>query len=286
MRKKIFLILITLVILIIAVAIFLYILTPSELKNTTASGLTIRSQTWRGTITIKGDVVYAPWSQLTIEPGTKIIFDKKPDKEGTDWTQWADEYIKNHNDPTGRESYAKTHFDIYGKIIAVGTAGNRIIFTSAQTKPDYADWDQLILRKGSILEYIEAMYAHNGVNVDGENVHIKNSIIHDSLWSCVDIFATDVTVENNTIYHCWHQAIGTKVPGEMSIKNNNVHDATLGVNCENGAQPSITNNHFTAAPISPDCPEGSNNIIEEREADTKGGTYNGQLIYPSTITNE
>lgn len=286
MKSKVFIILAIIFIFIIATVICSYIFTPAELNNTTTSGFKIRSQTWRGTITIKGDVYYAPWAQLTIEPGTKILFDKENDIEGTEWTKWADAYIKDHDDPTGRKGYKKSHFALYGKIIAIGTEINLITFASAQTKPDYADWDQLILREGSVLDYVEVAYAHNGVNVEGKNVQIKNSIIHDSLWSCIDIFSAGVVVEDNEVYHCWHQAIGTKAPGAIIIKNNQVHDANLSINCEHGAQPTIINNQFAAAPINSDCGQGADNIIQERLSDTQGGTYNGRLIYPARIVGE
>lgn len=286
MKSKVFIFLAVIVILIIATVIFMYIFTPAELNNTTTSGFKIRSQTWRGTITIKGDVYYAPWAQLTVEPGTKILFDKENNIEGTDWTKWADAYIKDHDDPTGRKGYKKSHFALYGKIIAVGTKTELVTFTSAQTKPEYADWDQLILSEGSILDYVEVAYAHNGVNVNGKNVQIRNSIIHDSLWSCVDVFSTGVTVENNEIYHCWHQAIGTKVPGEIIIKNNQVHDANLGINCEHAAKPTITNNQFAAAAINPDCGQNADNTVLERSADTQGGTYNDRLIYPAQVVGK
>lgn len=66
-----------------------------------------------------------------------------------------------------------------------------------------------------------------------------------------------------------------------SIRKNFIHDANLSVNCEYGSQPEITGNRFAAAPITPDCGAGENNTMENRPADTEGGTYNGALIYPA-----
>src|SRR3990167_5474955 len=169
-----------------------------------------------------------------------------------------------------------------GKIIAKGTAAEKIIFTSAQDKPEYADWDELTLFHGSRLEYVEVAYAHNAVNVSQSDIQITNSTIHDSLWSCVDIYSKDILVEDNQIYHCWHQAVGTKkVSLNTIIRRNFIHDAQVGVNCENGSKPTIVDNKLTAAPIGEECGSGSNNEIIEQPADTIGGTYAGQLIYPS-----
>jgi len=162
------------------------------------------------------------------------------------------------------------------------TPDKKISFTSAQDKPEYADWDQVTLLGGSRLDYVEVAYAHNGLTVWGDDVQITRSAIHDSLWSCVDIFSQDVLLEDNQIYHCWHQAVGTKKVGVgTTIRRNFIHDAQVGVNCENSSMPTIVDNKLVAAPIGEECGNGSNNEIIEQPADTTGGTYAGQLIYPS-----
>lgn len=280
MKGRIFIVVMVLVCIVLAAAA-MYFLTPAVLENTTTLGLKVRSQTWRGTVTVKGDVNYAPWATMTVAPGTKILFDKNPDIAGTAWAKNADAYIIDNNDPTGRVGYGKSHFHIYGTILAVGTREQPILFTSVQAKPEYADWDQLILNKGSRLEYVEVSYAHNGVNISGTDVTVRKSKIHDSLWSCVDVFAADASIELNEVYHCWHQAIGTKLPGPISITSNIVHDANLGINCENGSNPSISGNSFSAAPWSPTCGDDQGNAIADRPTDVLGGTYNGVLVYPA-----
>lgn len=260
---------------------------PQSVSNVNVSGLHLRSENWSGTITISGDTSFVPWVTLRIAPGTKVLFDKNPDIPNTPWTKFADAYIKEHNDPTGREGYNKSHFDLTAKIIAIGTKEKPVIFTSSQVKPEYADWDQLVLFGGSILDYVEVSYAHNGVYIGtdgalfdgGKVVKITNSSIHDSLWSCIDVWSAKAEITNNEIYHCWHQAIGIKANADDFVSNNNIHDSQLSVNCETGAKPEIINNHFEAAPINPDCPAGKNNVDVSRVADTIGGTYNGKLIY-------
>ncbi|MEK7642884.1 MAG: right-handed parallel beta-helix repeat-containing protein [Patescibacteria group bacterium] len=248
-------------------------------------GLQFSSQVWQGVIRITGSVVFSPWTTLTIKPGTKIIFEKKPDIAGTDWTDNADAYTKDHNDPTGRSGYRLSHYSITGTITAIGTKEEPIIFTSAEEKPDYADWDQLILLEGSILDHVEISYAHNGILTYGDNVTIKNSKIQSSLWSCIDLFSTGNIIENNEIFHCWHQAIGIKKQGQNTIKDNLIHDVWLGINCENGANPTITGNAFRAAPQNNTCQVGGDNTILEAPPDSLGGTYGGVLIYPTQKQN-
>lgn len=269
------------VIILIIVVVGFFVLPEKRINNATVSGFSLRSQTWSGTIRVTGDVNMAPGTTLTIQPGTRVVFDKLRLPDGTQWTQYADAYIKDHDDPTGREGYGDAHFHIFGKIIARGTQDQRIVFTSAQSEPEYADWDQLILQNGSELDFTEVAYAHNGVNINGKNVRVTNSIIHDSLWSCVDVFAPKATITNNEIFHCWHQAVGVKKVSDVIIEQNTIHDALLAVNCEFQAQPTIQNNTFSGAPTNPDCPSGTNNTETIRNADVAGGMYNGKLIYPA-----
>lgn len=258
-----------------------FILPPDRIKDASISGIQIRSHIWSGTIMINEDTYFVPWTSLTIERGTKVLFEKKPDVDGTDWTKNADDFIKRHNDPTGRKGYGSSHFELVGKINATGTKDEPIIFTSAQAKPEYADWNQLVLLGGSQLEYIELSYAHNGANIEGEGVMIRNSTLHDSLWSCIDIFSVNNIIENNEVYHCWHQGIGLKKDGLNLIKNNRIHDSQVGINCEFGARPDMIRNSLEAAPINPECGRGVDNTEESREPDSAGGMYNGALIYPS-----
>ncbi|MSU74996.1 MAG: right-handed parallel beta-helix repeat-containing protein [Candidatus Magasanikbacteria bacterium] len=260
--------------------IFLF-LPPQNIFNTTRSGIHLRSEIWGGTIHITGDTYFAPWAPLTIEPGTKILFEKNPNAPNTPWTKYADDFITKHNDPTGHTGYNKSHFEIYGRILAIGTAVQPIIFTSAQAKPEYADWDELVLASGSKLDHVEVSYAHNGINVQGNNVSVTNSRVHDSLWSCIDIFSSGNRIDHNEVYHCWHQAIGLKAGNDNIVTNNFLHDAQLSINCEQGAKPTIENNHFEAAPLNPDCGPGTNNTKVDRRPDIAGGTYDGSLIYPS-----
>lgn len=282
MKKGIITILLLIIVAIVVIAAYFASQYTVIQENTGLSGIQLFNAEWRGTIRITGDVYFPPWNQLTITPGTKIFFEKEPDVENTDWVSHADAYIKDHNDPTGREGYSKTHYELYGKIIAIGTSDQPIIFTSAQTAKEYADWDEVILASDSIFEHVELSYAHNGININGNNILIKNSKIHDSLWSCIDIFSTSNQIENNEIYHCWHQAIGVKVKSVNTIENNNIHDSQLSINCEFGANPTIRKNVFKSAPLNSQCPQDESNIEKAGKYDVVGGTYGGKLIYPAT----
>ncbi len=285
-RRRLWLI----ILILVAAGLVMFFLPEQTVVNGSVSGIQVRSQRWSGTIRITGDVQIVPWKVLTIEPGTTIAFDKRPDIPDTKWTLHADEYIKSHDDPTGRSGYKKSHYSLVAKFTAIGTLDEPIVFTSSQSEPDYADWDELIAFSESIFDRVEVAYAHNGINANGKNVTVTNSRIHDSLWSCVDIFSWGATVTNNDIYHCWHQAIGIKTDDQTKAKNvvtgNAIRDSNLSVNCEGTAMLTLEQNQFFSAPIAENCREllgavSSVNTVNERRADTPGGTYGGRLIYPA-----
>ena len=261
---------------------------PKSIHDVAVSGSQFQSQRWSGTVTIIGDTLFMPWLTLTIEPGTKVWFKKEAMHDLGDWTKYADAYIKDHNDPTGHEGYEKSHYDLTARIIAIGTEESPISLTalgrqlSPDPSPKYAAWDQLSLFSGSHLSHVIVEDAHNGITIEGSDVIVENSRVDTSLWSCIDIFSTGNTIARNDISHCWHQAIGVKVPGLNMITENTIHDAQLSVNCENGADPLINLNLISAAPLGSDCPKSLDNIIEDRPADVPGGLFEGKLIYPAS----
>ncbi|MBI3495340.1 hypothetical protein HY065_01800 [Candidatus Berkelbacteria bacterium] len=135
MIKKIIVTVIALSIIVLIV-LLRFSITHKDLANASVSGWQLQPETWSGTVTVTGDTRFALWVTLTITPGTKVLFQKNPDIPNTPWSKFADAYITDHNDPTGHTGYNKSHFDLAGKIIAVGTKEKPIIFTSAQAKPD------------------------------------------------------------------------------------------------------------------------------------------------------
>lgn len=234
---------------------------------------------WSGLVDLNASVLLLPWQTLRIDPGTTVRFHKLADVNGTAWTPQADAYIKDHNDPTGRVGYQQSHFMIYGQVVAVGTKGAPIRFTSASPRPEYADWNQIVLASGSRLENVTAAYSHDGINVHGDHVVLRNVVAHDSLWSCIDSFGTDESYDHVEAYHCWHQAVGFKGGGSARLVDAFLHDAQLAVNCEGGAQPVLLNVTTRAAEVALTCPGGATTTLAGT-SDAAGGTYGGVLVYP------
>ena len=260
-------------------------LAPQPLQSLTSVSPTVPPQDppdplhWHGTVDVDSNLYLLPWQTLTVDPGTVVRFHKRPDVEGTPWIAEADAYVKDHDDPTGHAGYRATHVQVYGRIVAVGTAAQPILFTSAEPTPEYADWNQLVLTDGSRLENVTAEYLHNGINVNGDHVVLRNVTAHDSLWSCIDSFGDDVVMRDIEAYHCWHQAVGYKGGGANVLDGAYLHDSQVAVNCENGSQPTLLHVTTKAAFMAPNC--GSPEVTEmPGDSDVAGGTYGGVLVYP------
>jgi len=236
---------------------------------------------WEGTVRLDRSTYILPWQTLTIAAGTRIEFAKGSDIPGTPWSPHADAYIKDHDDPTGRVGYGLGHHELFGKIVALGTKENPVLFTSEAADPEYADWSQVILSTGSRLENVTVEYAHNGLLVKGDDVVLRNIVVRDSLWSCIDIFGARAQLRDIEASHCWHQAIGFKAGNGGLVSGAYLHDSNLAVNCEGGANPVLENLRTKAARIAPSCPAATALTEEPGVADTAGGTYGGVLVYPT-----
>lgn len=236
---------------------------------------------WEGVVELDRSTYVLPWQTLHIAPGTVVRFAKGTDIPGTPWSPNADSYIKDHDDPTGRVGYGLGHHELYGKIVALGTREQPIVFTSAASEPGYADWSQIILATGSRMENVTVEYAHNGINVKGDDVVLRNIVVRDSLWSCIDVFGARAQLRGIEASHCWHQAVGFKADNGGSLEDAYLHDSNLAVNCEGGAQPVLRDLTVKAAPIAPSCPAATGTVQLPGSSDTPGGTYGGRLIYPA-----
>lgn len=132
-----------------------------EIGKVTLTGDT----TWEGDVTVTGDVFVPEGVTLTIAPGAKIRFRKiEPDSD---------------RNLFGTESpyYPQAEIIVLGRLIARGTPDKPILFTSADGKPQPADWGTLnfLGSKGNVIENCRIEYAYNGVHGHGAQVLIKNS---------------------------------------------------------------------------------------------------------------
>jgi len=263
---------ILLIIVIIAVLLFFTLQNkfPKTVSNQAVSGTQMRSQIWSGEITITGDVLFPFFADLTILPGTQIKF-VVGDDVGWGEEVPADGY--NDFDPTRLKSYDTTHSSLIvsGKLTAKGTPDQRIIFTSAASKPNYADWVGITVGgDGSIVEYCLIEWSRHGVTLSPEtpNTVIKNNIMKRALWSPISADYSSAQIYYNEIWEAGHEGIDVQggnpiiennriynthtgiviLSGSATVKNNKIINAGDGIFIESRATPTLENNYIELAP--------------------------------------
>lgn len=90
----------------------------------------IPSQTWSGLVTVEGDVVLPEGETLTIEPGTEIRFT-------------AQSSVWDTTDVSGTSN--RCDIVIFGRLDAIGSPSDSILFTSDAAEPASYDWGKVLL---------------------------------------------------------------------------------------------------------------------------------------------
>jgi parallel beta-helix repeat protein len=121
--------------------------------------------TWSGTVVINGDVYVPPGVTLTIAPGTVVKFKKIDEK--------SDQNLFDIDSPY----YPEAELIIRGRLIARGTKDKQIVFTSAEMRPNPADWGAInfLGSEGNVVEYAKVYCAYNGIHAHGSAVRVTNS---------------------------------------------------------------------------------------------------------------
>jgi len=118
---------------------------------------------------------------LIIEPGVKVYF--------------------SYGGPSNGNPYS---LRIKGKLLALGTEENPILFTSNATKPAPDDWDKIKFHSSaddsSIMEHCIVEYSIQGIQVDRASVTIRNNVIRNIGKYGIKVSgASSPLIENNTI---------------------------------------------------------------------------------------
>lgn len=211
---------------------------PSEIRNELSGSLTYEYSPYLVTSSIwvsEGDM-------LTIEPGV----------------------VLEYNSLTS----LRFSLDIYGTLIAEGTAGNEITITSNKNVPEKGDWDILYFHQGSSasLKYCNILYAKE-VLIDqtiavensyfyGIQQHVKLTNTSSTFDYCVfqnngfaglvcDQYAMP-QVTHSVFYQNQGYGIQFMNNSDGVIKNNLFLDNFInGIRCETFSQPEIINNTVT-----------------------------------------
>ncbi|KAF2342705.1 right-handed parallel beta-helix repeat-containing protein [Flavobacterium tistrianum] len=187
------------------------------LVNGNVSGSWTKGNTYR----ITGNIIVPAGQTLTIEEGVEVKFD-------------------------GYYSLI-----VNGTLLANGTTGKYIKFTSNSTSPTNKDWNQIVINGISKMDYciIEYGKAKNDdniglINVTG-NLTITNSIIKNSEQSAISIRnAGIVKVEKNKIYDCAY-GFSVYTTGIVTIEDNEIFNhSIIGINIHVSSPQSVFKNNI------------------------------------------
>ena len=165
--------------------------------------------TWSGEVRIRGTVTVKKDGELTILPGSRILFERI-DKDG-DGIGDAEIYVE-------------------GTLLAQGTAAAPILFSSAAAQPQPADWKFIYLdyARRAELAYIIAEYAYSGVQI-----HFCKAAVVDSEFRYnvdgVRFSTVNIEVARNRIHHNTHGIRYEERRGAGSVHHNAIVDNEIGI---------------------------------------------------------
>jgi len=166
-------------------------------------------ETWSGTVRINGVVTVKKGGSLTILPGTKVLFVRK-DIDG--------------------DGIGDAEILVEGKLIARGTVAAPIIFSSAEEKPQPADWKYLYLdfARQADIEYIISEYAYSGIQVHFCKAKIKNSVFRHNI-DGVRFSTVNIEVTGNRIYGNRHGIRYEERRSRAEVSGNDIRNNKIGI---------------------------------------------------------
>lgn len=177
---------------------------------TLKSGVIEGDVTWSGEVRIDGVVTVKKSGRLQIEPGTRIFFVPRDD-DGDD--------------------IGDSELLIEGSLQAVGTAEAPILFTSAASEPDVADWKYLYIdfaRGESVLDYVISEYAYSGLQVHFSRARVTNSIFRHNV-DGLRFSTVNLEVAGNRMYDNSHGLRYEERNSKALIYHNDIRDNEIGI---------------------------------------------------------
>jgi hypothetical protein len=165
--------------------------------------------TWSGEVRIDGIVTVKKTGHLTIEPGTRVLFEPR-DIDG--------------------DGIGDAELLVEGTLIARGTADAPIVFTSAADQPKPSDWKYLYLdfAREAELDYVISEYAYSGLQVHFCRARVTNSVFRynvDGLrFSTVSLYAAGNSMHDNR-----HGLRYEERASEAMLHHNDIRDNEIGI---------------------------------------------------------
>ncbi|MEW6087577.1 MAG: right-handed parallel beta-helix repeat-containing protein [bacterium] len=181
---------------------------------------------WEGIIEVEDKIIVPEDMTLTIKPGTIVRFQKRGFKQ----FGFGDNRI---------------YVQKGGKLIAEGSPGNYIVFTSREKNPQAGDWHGIEFHSednSGILKYCKIEYAYEAVVCVLSSPLISNTIISKNdkgicLWqkSSPEINANKIS-DNKTAVICSSKS------SPYIVSNVITNNSDCGINCEKGSNSTIFKN--------------------------------------------
>jgi len=132
-------------------------------------------------------------------------------------------------------------FIIEGRLVAIGTKNQNIIFTSNQISPNSGDWEEILFLKTSnesVIKNCIIEYATYGINIHSSPLISDNVIRYSQLWGIVaDDGSPDII--NNLITD---NSTGVRIGDKAKLVNNTIaNNRTTGVTIRWGS-PTVSKN--------------------------------------------
>ncbi|PLY03091.1 MAG: hypothetical protein C0623_02545 [Desulfuromonas sp.] len=166
-------------------------------------------EVWSGTIVVDGVVTVKKEGKLTIRPGTKVLF------------------VRNDRDGDG---IGDAEILIEGSLVARGTPGAPILFSSAEENRQPADWKYLYLdfaRQGEVA-YVVSEYAYSGIQVHFCKAVVENSVFRNNI-DGVRFSTVNIEVRGNRIYRNRHGLRYEERRSRAIVTGNDIRNNDIGV---------------------------------------------------------
>lgn len=183
---------------------------PENETTVITDGVISTNTEWKGRILIKGVVVVKKGVTLTIRPGTTISFAR----------------VDRDNNGVG-----DGELRIEGRIVAKGTQEQRIVFTSAESKPKTRDWSYIHLlasQENSLFEYCRFEYGFSGMQVHYSSVRIADCLFSNN-YEGLHFNTANVEADHNTFSKNETAIRFKRLEGKVTISNNDIHGNEIGV---------------------------------------------------------
>ncbi|RNC69236.1 MAG: right-handed parallel beta-helix repeat-containing protein [Desulfuromonadales bacterium] len=142
----------------------------------------LRGETiWQGRVVVNGLIRVPEGSRLVVMPGTVVEFAKKD---------------------TNGDGIGENGLLIQGRFVAKGTAGQPIIFRSAERDKKRGDWDAINIMNSAgaqnLVEYCLIEHAYRGLHFHFSNVAINESVLREN-YRAIQFQESVVAMTGNTL---------------------------------------------------------------------------------------